>query len=140
MLRAILRLKKNLRAQIERSRTFQRCDQRRDPEIMIVGERGPLAIARYRPLRNILYLPGARVVFRDATAQARTVDDVGIGGIGNVVIAFVAAYRMPFALADRAVVAAAGDADGAGILLAGIDPVGKAIVGGGMIELSGRLV
>src|SRR5207248_5944314 len=70
----------------------------------------------------------------------RTVDNGRIGRIGNVVVAFVSAHRMPVTEGDRAVVAAACDGHGAGILLAGIDPVGEAVVGGQMIELPGRLV
>ena len=47
---------------------------------------------------------------------------------------------MPIAESDLAVNTAAGDAGGAALLLAAIDPVGKTIVGDDVVELRGRLV
>ena len=47
---------------------------------------------------------------------------------------------MPVARGDRAVVGAAGDGDGAVVLLPGVDPVRGLVVGGEVIELPGRLV
>src|SRR6185437_6440387 len=56
------------------------------------------------------------------------------------VVALIAADRMPIAEGDGPIVAAARGADGAAVLLAAVDPVGEAIVGAEMIELSRRLV
>src|SRR5436309_3362679 len=107
---------------------------------MVADERRPPAIARLEPGRDVGNIAGVPVPFAHPAAQSRTVDNGRIGRIGNVVVAFVSAHRMPVTEGDRAVVAAACDGYGAGILLAGIDPVGEAVVGGQMIELPGRLV
>src|SRR5690348_9627968 len=107
----------------------------------MMGDGGrPHPVIAERPGRDVGDLAGARVPAADAAAEAGAVDDVRIDRVGDVVVAFVAADRVPVAPGDLAVVAAAGDRDGAAVLLAGIDPVGKAVVGGEMIELAGRLV
>ena len=134
------RAEQHLRARVERVRRVRgECD-RRDPRVAVFDVGRPLAVCGRRPRRDVLHFAGARVPARDARAQAGAVDDVRVFGIGNVVVALVAADRVPVAERDRAVVAAARDADGAGILLAGVDPVREAVVGGEVVELAGRLV
>ena len=68
------------------------------------------------------------------------VNDVGIERIGRDVAVFFDAHRLPVAEGDLAVIAAAGDADRAALLLAAVDPIGKPIVGDDVIELRGGLV
>src|SRR5579872_7067476 len=107
---------------------------------MVGDSRWPGAVVTERPGRNVCDLPGTRVPAADVAAKPGPVDDVGIGWIWNIVVALVAANRMPVTPADRPVVAATRDRDGAAVLLAGIDPIREAVVRCEMIELAGRLV
>ena len=107
----------------------------------MVGDRGRAkAVVGDRPGRDIGDLPGARIPAADASAEARSEHDVGVDRVGDVVVALVAADRVPVAHVRRAIIAAAGDPDGAAVLLPRIDPVREAVVGREVIELAGRLV
>src|SRR6185312_129781 len=133
-------LEQHVAAFVERRRIGPRRDQRRDP-VEVVRDRGrPQAVIAERPRRDVRDLAGARVPAADPAAEAGAVDDVRVGWVGNVVVALVAAHRVPVAPRDLAVITSAGDGDGAAVLLARIDPVGEAVVGGEVIELAGRLV
>ena len=136
----IHRAEQNLRTGVQRIRRLRGERDRGDPRVAVFHFRGARAVARHRPRRHVLHLAGARIPARNAAAEARAIDDVRIGRIRQVVVALVAADRMPVAERERAIVAAAGDADRAGILLARVDPVREAVVGGEVIELAGRLV
>ena len=72
--------------------------------------------------------------------DAAAIDQIGVQRIGRHKAIFVGAHPHPVAEGDLAAVAAAGDADGTAFLLATIDPIGKLLVGGDMIELRGGLV
>src|SRR4029077_2521848 len=89
--------------------------------------------------RDVLNLAGVPVIFRNL-ASAAAVNDVGIERVGSDVAVFNCADGMPVALGDGAVVAAAGDADRAALLLAAADAVRKSVSDAGVIELRGRLV
>ena len=64
----------------------------------------------------------------------------GFERVGRDVAVLFDADRVPVAERDLAVVAAAGDAGRAALLLAAVDPVGKLVVGDDVIELGRRLV
>src|SRR5207302_6215212 len=68
------------------------------------------------------------------------VDDLGIERVGGDVAILIGADGMPVAEGDLAIVAAAGDAGGAALLLAAVDPVGNLVIGDDVIELRGGLV
>ena len=121
-------------------RRQRRDGDRRDPTGAVAHRRRPLAVARHRPGRDVLHLAGFGVPARQPAAEAAAVDDIGIAGEGEVVVALVAAHRMPVAESELAVVAAARHRHRAAVLLAAVDPVGEAVVGGHVVELAGRLV
>ena len=77
-----------------------------------------------RDRRDVLHLAGGPVKLRDF-ASAAAVNDVGVERIGCDVAVFDHADGMPFAVGDRAVVAAAGDADRTALLLAAADAIGE---------------
>ncbi len=68
------------------------------------------------------------------------VDDVGIERIGRDVVVLFGADGVPIAEGDGAIVAAAGDGDGAALLLSAVDPIGRLVIGDDVIELRGGLV
>ena len=88
--------------------------------------------------QHVLHLAGGAIQARHALRPA--INDVGIQRIGRNITVFLGADRMPVAEGDLAVVAAAGDAGRAALLLAAVNPVGKLVVGADVIELRGRLV
>ena len=57
-----------------------------------------------------------------------------------MIAALTAAGQKPVARVDVSMVAAAGNGDGAAVLLRAVNAVGKIIVGGDVIHLRGRLV
>src|ERR1700694_5697652 len=83
--------------------------------------------------QNVLSLGGVTIVTRKLAA----VHDVRVERIGNHVTIFFSTHRMPFAKGYFAVVAAAGDAGGAALLLTAAQSIGKSVVGIYVIELSG---
>ena len=85
---------------------------------------------------DVLNLAGATVVLGYFAA----VDDVGIERVGCGVAVFFDADGMPVVEGDATVVAAAGDAGAAAVLLAAADAIGEGVVGGGVIHLRGALV
>ena len=92
--------------------------------------------AAQRHRHDVLRLRCAAIVAR----QLAAVDDVGIERIGNNVAVFFRCHRMPVAKRDLAVIAAAGDADRAALLLAAAQAIGKRVVGIHVIKLRRRLV
>ena len=89
-----------------------------------------------RHRHDVLRLAGAAVVARELAA----IDDVGIERIGHHVAVLFRRHRMPVAKGDLAVVAAAGDAHRAALLLAAAQPIGEGVVGIDVIELRRGLV
>ena len=94
------------------------------------------AIAAQRLGLDVLDLSGAAVVARYLAA----VDDVGIERIGRGVAVLFNAGGMPVMKGDAAIVAAAGNAGAAAVLLAAADAIGEGVVGGDVIHLRGGLV
>ena len=86
--------------------------------------------------RDVFHLAGAAVEARDLAAE----DDVGVERIGDGVAILFDADRRPFAESELAVIAAAGDAGGAALLLAAAHAIGKIVVGVDVIHLRGGLV
>src|SRR4051812_37034392 len=68
------------------------------------------------------------------------IDDVPIPRIGNDKAALAAARLEPILRRDNAGVGPAGDADIGVVLLGAVDVVGKRVVDGDVIKLSGRLI
>ena len=100
-------------------------EQRRGAQVAIVAARC-----------DVLDFAGDAVELRAVAA----VDDVGIERIGRDVVVLLGADGMPVAEGDGAIVAAAGDAGGAALLLSAVDPVGRLVIGDDVIELGGGLV
>src|SRR5205807_3546832 len=83
-------------------------------------------ILRSKRLRHdVLRLPGAAVI----TCQLAAVDDVRVEGIRNNIPVFLSRHRMPLADSDLAIIAPAGNARRAALLLSAAKPVGKGVVG-----------
>src|SRR5437764_9282231 len=87
-----------------------------------------------RRRRDILILPGG-LVEAIRSKRAAAINNVGIERVGRDVSIFLYAHRMPIAKGDLAIIAAAGDAGGAALLLAAIDPIRKTVVGDHVVEL-----
>ena len=85
---------------------------------------------------DVLHVAAALVVARHLAAE----DDPRMQRIGRRVAVLLDADRVPFAKGDRAVVAARRDAGRSAFLLPAVEPVGKAVVGGDVKHLRGRLV
>src|SRR5438045_1275161 len=107
---------------------------------MVLYRRRPETVIRHRPGRDVGHLTCARIPPAHMSAEPRAIDDVWILRVGNIVIALIAADRVPIAPVGRAIVAAAGDRDRSAVLLSRVDPVREAIVCREMIELAGRLI
>ena len=107
---------------------------------MRLGAVGAVLGSRSGIGRDVLHLARGRCRNFDTSVAARAVDDVGMQRVGRRVAVFDDARRMPFAQGDLAVVAAAGDADRAALLLPAHRPVGKGVRGSHVIELRGGLV
>src|SRR5882724_2798188 len=86
--------------------------------------------------RNLLNLPGDPVISRHIRA-AGTVNNVWIHGIGNGISVLDCPNGMPIAESNFAVVAAAGNAYGAAILLAAANAIGKSVIRNHVINLRG---
>ena len=89
--------------------------------------------------RDHLDLRGAPAELRDLAA-AGAIDDIGIERVRRGVAVFDDADGMPLAEGERAVITAAGYADGTAFLLAAADLIGEVPGGGGVIELGCGLV
>src|SRR5262249_37423933 len=74
--------------------------------------------------RDVLHLPGGPVVLGNLVAPG-AVDDVAVERVGGDVAVLDHPDRVPVARGDRAVIAAAGDAYRAALLLACADAVGE---------------
>src|SRR5450755_3223466 len=75
--------------------------------------------------RDVARLSGVAV----EDCRLAAINQIGMQRIGRDIAIFFHANGGPVAKSDFAEVAAAGGADGAALLLAAIDPVGKLIVG-----------
>src|SRR6516225_8408821 len=93
----------------------------------------------HRDRRDVLHLPGRHVELRDF-APPGAVDQVRIERIRGHVAVLDGPRRVPVAIGDAAVVAAAQDADRTAFLLPGADTVREGRSDADMIELCGRLV
>ncbi len=89
-----------------------------------------------RDRHHVLPLRRAPVIARQFAAK----DDVRIERIGHDVAILFGRHRMPIAKGDLAIVAAAGDANRAALLLSAAQAIGKGIVGVHVIELRRGLV
>ncbi len=121
-------LEEHVRAEIKNMRIDRREQQRHGANEAIFAAAADWA--------DVLHLAGSSIEARHLAA----VDNIGIQRIGRDVAVFFDAHRMPVAKRDLAIVAAAGNARGAALLLPAVDPIRKAIVGDHVIELRGRLV
>ena len=100
------------------------------------GAQDPVVAGAQRLGCDVLRLAGALVEAHHPAA----VDDVRVERVGGDVGVLVGADADPVAKRDLAAVAAAGGADGAALLLAAVDPVGKLVVGRDVVELGRGLV
>src|SRR5712691_10275320 len=73
-------------------------------------------------------------------AQSAREDDIGIKRIGKDRAPLPGGYRLPVDGRDRPQVAATARGDGAGVLLRRVNPIGKRVVGGDVIDLLGGVV
>ena len=114
----------------------ERHGQRADRTICrrVGSGRGAAASACHR--RDVLVLRRPSIVPRDLPS----VDDVGVERIRHHVAVFLDTHRVPLAERDLAVVAAAGHARRAALLLPAADAIGEVVVGIDVIELRRRLV
>src|SRR5262249_60729427 len=83
---------------------------------------------------------GGETGVRDTAYPADGGDVVGMEGMGSDEAAFERAGGKPVAIGDDAVVAAMRNADGAGVLLRGVEAIGEAAVERDSVELPGWLV
>ncbi len=113
---------------------------RRDPGVAVLGVGGIGAVRRDRPGRHLGRLPRHLVEPRHVSAEPGAEHGVRRARLRDHVVALVAAHRMPVALVDHAVGAAAPEFHAAVVLLAAVDAVGKAVVHRQVVELSGGLV
>src|SRR3989442_1191199 len=90
--------------------------------------------------RDVLGLAGALVETGNQALVVAGVNNVGVGRIGRDVARFPTAHRIPVGTIDGAVVAAAGDGDGAVVLLRPVDVVRSAGIGNDVIELRRGLI
>ena len=116
---AIGGLKENVGCVIEDVRIHGREHQR-------LGAVGAELGAAQRNRRDILYLAGGPVELRDLAA-ATAIDYVGIERVRRDVAVLNGARRMPISERNRAVITPAVNANGAALLLAAADLVGKCI-------------
>ena len=137
---AVERSENDVAAKIQRIGPGPRRDQRIDPVEMMLDRGRAKAVIGHRERRDVGDIAGIGVPPADVPAKSRTIDDAGVLRVGNVVIALVAADRMPVAEIGRSIIASAGDRDGPAVLLARVNPIGKAVVGREVIELAGRLI
>ena len=80
-----------------------------------------------------------------AAAAGRAADGAGDDGVGIIrmqgdVAAFGVPHHVAIAPGDGSLVSAGRHADGGVVLLGSVDPVGKTVVGGQVVELGGELV
>ena len=113
-----------------------RVGRREDDRLRAVD---PVGVAEHRDRRHVLRLVGGPPVLGHHVA-AGAVDDVRVERVGCDVAVLDGAHRVPVAEGDRAVVAAAGDAHRAALLLAAADLVGELVARLDVVELRGRLV
>src|SRR5438128_930796 len=90
--------------------------------------------------RDVLGLAGPLVEAGNQALVVAGVHNVRVWRIGRNVTRLSAAYRVPIGTIDGTVVAAAGDSDGAVVLLRAIDVVRRTSIGNYVIELRRRLV
>src|ERR1700722_1405556 len=89
--------------------------------------------------RNFPDLPGDPIVSGDVGAS-RAINNIWIHGIRNGISVLDGADRMPIAKSNFAIVASAGNADGAAILLSATHAIRESVIGNDVINLRGGLV
>src|SRR4029077_13614673 len=99
-----------------------------------------LAIADFRLHGYVLQLPGALVESGDFPLVVARVNDGRLRRIRRDIARFATADVVPVRAIDGAVVAAAGNRDGAVVLLGTVYVVRRAVVSDDVVELRGRLV
>ena len=104
-----------------------------------LGAVGTIFRVTKRDRSDVLHLAGGPVKLRDF-ASAAAINNVRVKGIGGDVAIFDHANGMPVAGGEGAIVAAAGNADGAALLLAAADAIGESWSYRDVINLSGGLV
>ena len=122
-------LNRTFAAEVERSWIDGREQERR-------GAQEPVLPAAHRFGSNVLHLPGAAIELLHLAA----IDDVRVQRVGGDIAVLLGPDGVPIAGRDLAVVAAAGDAGRAALLLAAVHPVRKPVIGDDVVELGGRLV
>src|SRR5437899_12684014 len=90
--------------------------------------------------RDVLGLAGPLVEAGNQALVVAGVHNVRVWRIGRNVTRLSAAYRVPIGTIDGTVVAAAGDGDGAIVLLRAIDVVRRTSISNDVIELCRRLI
>ena len=98
------------------------------------------AVTQIRRNRNVFELAIALVVARNDAFIVSGIHNIWIGRIRCNVASFPAANRIPVGVIDCAIVAAAGNRDGAVVLLRSIDVVRSSSIGNDVIELRGWLI
>ena len=129
-----------LAAVVERVGIVRREHERGGPLEAMFHAECAVSVRKFGLLGDRLDLADVAIVAGDVALIVGGVDDVGIGGIGSDVAGFAAADVIPIGAVDGAVVAAAGDGHGAGVLLRAVDAVGHGGVGDHVIELRGGLI
>src|SRR5882762_11764842 len=110
-----------------------RIDRREDHRL---GADHPKISRAKRFRHDALSLPRAAIVARELSA----IDDIGVERVRRHIAIFLSSDGMPFAESDLAIVATAGDAGRAALLLAAAQTIRKGVVGIDVIHLRCRLV
>ena len=108
------------------------------PEPVVDVGRTP-AVVRLGVRGDVPHLPVAVVVPVHPVVISR-IDDVRVLGIHRDVTVFAPADGVPVLDADAAEIRADGDGDRRVVLLRGVEPVGRLVVGGHMVHLRRRLI
>ena len=137
---AVAGLQDKLCAEIERGFINGREGERGCPRIAIFALRNVCTEDGHGPRGNVLGKGALPVPAGDSAIAAAFVNYVGVFGVDGEVATFGSASGEPIARCDLVVIGAAEHGCGTTVLLSAIDGVGKAIVGGYVVELRCRLV
>src|SRR5207244_8338127 len=133
-------LKQALAGVVKRVGVVRRNNDRRGPLKAMLEIGRTLTIADFRIDCDVLQLPGTFVKTSDLSLVIAGVDDVRLGRVRSNVASFSASDVVPVGAVDGGVVAAAGDRDGAVVLLGAVHVVGRPRVRDYMVELRRGLV
>ena len=137
---AVGRFKQTLARVVKRVGIVRREHDGRGPLEAVFQVGRAVSVGEFGLLGDRLHLADVPVVARDVALIVGGINDVRVARIGRNVACLAAAHVVPIAAVNRAVVAAAGDRDGAAVLLRPVDAVGRRRVGDDVVELRGRLV